>query len=67
MKTSLKRQAKTGRIIGSDTLRAISAVEGIRLTPQSNLRLKRMKSAGMTPDQSRAEVRKAYAPQKKRK
>jgi hypothetical protein len=66
MGTSLKRQAKTGRIIGSDTLRAISAVEGIRLTTQGDLRMKKMKSVGMTPEQSRAEVRKAYAPKKRK-
>lgn len=64
MKTSLKRLTKTGRIIGSDTLKAISAVEGMRLTRQGDLRLKKMKSEGLTPEQSRAEVRKAYAPKK---
>ena len=67
MKASLKRQAKTGRIIGSDTLRAISAVEGMRLTRQGDLRMKKIKASSMTPEQRRAEVRKAYAPQNTKK
>jgi hypothetical protein len=66
MKTGLKKQ-KTGSVIGADALRAISAVEGIRLTPESALRLRKLKSGGLTPEQRRAQVIAAYAQKTPRK
>lgn len=53
-----KRAAR--KILGGDTFAAISAVEGLSLTPESKHRLERLKNSSLSPDQRRAEVIRAY-------
>lgn len=62
MKKALKRLggASEGRILGDRTFAAISAVEGISLSPGSKKRLQAMKDRDLSTKQQRAEVIRAY-------
>lgn len=62
-KTGLPLQAKA-RTLGARTFAAISAVEGIKLSGHSRARLAEFKRNGLTPEQRRAEVIRAYSKSK---
>jgi hypothetical protein len=60
-KTSGNRTSKAGQIVlGSSRFAKISAVEGIVRTPAMKKRAKDFDERGLTGDQRRAEIRKAY-------
>lgn len=62
-----KKQSTTPtRVIGSKAFAAISAVEGLRLSASATQRFKSMDERGLSPDQRRAEVIRAYMESKKR-
>lgn len=48
------------RVRGAKAFAAISAVDGLRLNAASRRRLDQLKSAGLTVEQRRAEVLRAY-------
>jgi len=54
------------RTLGGETLAAISAVEGLVLSPASKKRIKALEAQGLTPAQKRAEVLRAYCGPKSR-
>lgn len=53
------RKAKP-RILGARAFAAITAVEGLRLSAASRRRLESLKASGLTPEERRAEVLRAY-------
>lgn len=62
-----KAGAKPGsRLLGGKTFAAISAVEGLKLSAASKKRMTDMKAKGLSLDQQRAEVIRAYSPNKDR-
>ena len=57
-----------GTVLGARAFAAISAVEGLKLGAASRKRLQALQDdPKLTPDQRRAEVRKAYAGLSRRK
>ena len=58
------RDAATGRIIGAKAFAAITAVEGLELSPAGKKRLAASKSRKLTHAQRRAEVVRAYTASK---
>jgi hypothetical protein len=62
----VSRNATTGRIIGAKAFEAITAVEGLKLSPAGKKRLAASKSRKQTPAQRRAEVVRAYTASKGR-
>ncbi len=66
--TTLKPKCKVpGRVLGSRTFAAITAVEGLRLGTASRKRLQALKAGGLTPAERREEVLRAYMELNKRK
>lgn len=66
--TTLKPKSKVpGRVLGSRTFAAITAVEGLRLGTASRKRLQGLKAGGLTPAERREEVLRAYMELNKRK
>ncbi len=56
-----KRKSKTeAQILGSKAFAAISAVEGLRLGAASQERLNQLKSAGLSQEERRSEILRAY-------
>jgi hypothetical protein len=55
-----KSRRPRSRILGTKAFAAITAVEGLRLSAASRARLDTMKAAGLTAEQRRAEVLRAY-------
>jgi hypothetical protein len=56
-----KSKAKPrGRVLGAATFAAISAVEGLKLSPAAKKRLTALKARKLTPAQKRAEVVRVY-------
>ena len=51
---------KTRKILGRKKFAAISAVEGLCLTAESEERLDKLRNSSLSPDQRRAEVIRAY-------
>lgn len=49
------------RVLGAKAFAAICAVEGLRLSAASRKRLAVLKAAGLTTEERRAEVLRAYA------
>ncbi len=60
-KTSEKRLNPAARTLGAKTFAAISAVEGLKLSPGSKARLDTLKSSGHPADEWRAEIRRVYS------
>lgn len=60
------RSSATGRVIGAKAFAAISAVEGLKLSPAGKKRLAASKSRKLTGAQRRAEVVRAYTASKGR-
>ena len=62
MSQSPKKPATQGaRVLGTKAFAAIAAVEGLRLSSASSRRLQTLRNAGLSTDERRAEVLKAYA------
>ncbi len=59
--TSAKRLNPAARTLGAETFAAITAVEGLKLNASSPARLHTLKASGLSTDERRAEVRRAYA------
>lgn len=55
------------RILGERTFAAITAVEGIKLSKESKGRLTSLKRSGLSHDERRAEIIRAYAGAKGKK
>jgi hypothetical protein len=49
------------RVLGAKAFAAITAVEDLRLSAVSRKRLQALKTSGLSPDERRAEVLRAYA------
>jgi hypothetical protein len=62
----LPRETTTGRIIGAKAFAAISAVEGLKLSPAGKKRVAASKSRKLTLAQRRTEVVRAYTASKGR-
>ena len=62
-----KSRKPKSRILGTKAFAAITAVEGLRLSAASRTRLETLKAAGLTAEQRRAEVLRAYASLGKKK
>jgi len=57
----IKRNSKTGQfVLGSSRFAKISAIEGIVRTPAMKKRSRNFDERGLTGDQRREEIRKAY-------
>lgn len=54
------RGASAGHVIGAAAFAAISAVEGLKLSPAARRRIAVFQRKRMTPDERRAAVLKAY-------
>lgn len=54
------------RVLGDRAFAAITAVEGIALSPESRQRLASMRSRKLTPEEQRAEIIRAYSGAKSR-
>jgi hypothetical protein len=69
MKKTGKRLNETseGHVLGQRTFAAITAVEGISLSPASRKRLAKMKSRKLSHDEQRSEVIRAYVDAKSRR
>lgn len=72
MKRPTIRNMKTGRaqkvVLGTRAFEAITAVEGLRLSPASKQRLKRLEGdASLTPAEKRDAVVRAYVAMSKKK
>ncbi len=59
VRSSTKAQPGKGYAVGSRNFAAISAVEGLTLTPASKVRLERNRD--LSPEQRRAETLKAFS------
>jgi hypothetical protein len=53
-------QKKPAAVIGEKAFAAITAVEGLKLSDASSRRLQRLKSSGLSGDERRAEILRAY-------
>ena len=69
MAKKIKSTAKSTqtRVLGPKVFAAIAAVEGLYLSAASKKRLATLKALGLTPDQQRAEIVRAYASAKDRR
>ena len=69
MKKTGKRLSGTGdgHVLGQRTFAAITAVEGISLSPASRKRLADMKKRKLSQDEQRSEVIRAYVDAKSRR
>lgn len=61
----IKRRTKSSlpvekRVLGGETFAAITAVEGIKLSKASRMRLDQMQKRKLSPSEQRAEVIRAY-------
>jgi len=54
------RSASAGHVIGAGAFAAITAVEGLKLSPAAQRRIAEFRRKRMTPDERRAAVLKAY-------
>lgn len=54
----IRRNSKS--VIGSKAFAAISAVEGLKLSDDSKSRLSSLKANGLSNDERRAEIMRAY-------
>lgn len=61
------RPSKPKRTIGKKAFAAISAVEGLRLNKVSRERLKALEASGLSLEERRAEVLRAYVSSSSRK
>ena len=68
MKKVAKRAGGSGKghVLGARAFAAITAVEGIGLSAPSRKRLASMKKRGLTPEEQRREVIRAYTEAKPR-
>ena len=64
MKSALSPRART---LGRKALAAITAVEGLQLSPASRKRLKELKAANLSPEERRAAILRAYTSAASRK
>ena len=55
-----KSERRDENILGFEAFRAITAVEGLHLSRESEARVRKLVSGKLTPAQRRAEVMKAY-------
>jgi len=55
-----KPQQRDANVLGFEAFRAITAVEGLHLSRESETRVRKLVSSKLTPEQRRAEVLKAY-------
>ena len=62
-----KSRKSKSRILGTKAFAAITAVEGLRLSASSRTRLETLKAAGLTAEQRRDEVLRAYTSLGKKK
>ena len=62
----MSRESATGRVIGAKAFAAITAVEGLKLSPAGKKRLAASKLRKLTHAQRRAEVVRAYSASKGR-
>lgn len=61
MPTRLKKAVgPKSRVLGRQAFAAITAVEGLKLSAASQLRLDSLKSSGLSAEERRAEVLRAY-------
>jgi hypothetical protein len=51
---------RTSRLLSAEAFAAISAVEGLRLSPAGRKRLEEAKAANLTPDERRTAILRAY-------
>lgn len=58
---STKRLTPAARTLGAKSFAAISAVEGLKLSPDSKARIDALKASGQPAEERRAEIRRAYA------
>ena len=65
----MKRSGKSAKraVLGSRKFAAITAVEGLRLNPESRKRLSALKASELSADERRAEVLRAYVDPSRRK
>lgn len=62
MSQPVKKSAKPkSRVLGPKAFAAISAVEGLRLSTVSRRRLETLKATGLSAEERRAEVLRAYS------
>lgn len=62
-----KPAAGNGPVLGARAFAAITAVEGLRLSAASRRRLEVLKASGLTGDERRAEVLRAFSDLAKKK
>ena len=62
-----KSKAHSARVLGREAFAAITAVEGLELSPESKRRLATLRSSGLSTDEQRAEVLRAYSGLSRRK
>lgn len=58
--SSTSRKSSADHVLGQRAFAAISAVEGLALSPVSLARLEDMEKRGLSQDQKRAEIIRAY-------
>lgn len=66
-RTSRATNKSAARVLGAKTFAAIAAVEGLRLNATSKKRLAALRASGLSPDERRAEVLRAYSAPKGRR
>lgn len=59
--TAISSRKPKSRVLGTKAFAAICAVDGLRLNAASRKRLELLKAAGLTTEERRAEVLRAYA------
>ncbi len=64
---SNKQLSSTGHVLGDRTFAAITAVEGISLSPASRNRIASMRARKLSPDEQRSEVIRAYSEAKSKR
>jgi|GEM_PF-2341457 len=67
LKSAPKARKAKPHVLGARAFAAITAVEGLRLSAVSRRRLETLKASGLTPEERRAEVLRAYTGLGKRK
>ncbi len=60
MAKSPKSAPKSARVLGARAFAAITAVEGLRLSASSRGRLQALKASGLSSEERRKEVLRAY-------
>lgn len=61
MSTSPAKRSKPSRVLGARTFAAITAVEGLKLSPASRARLNRMAAEGLSRDERRKAILQAWS------